>query len=50
MQRFRRVRLPPPTVIPARYIDEHDLVLHVPTDTRLLAQILDSFAADSAPD
>lgn len=42
-------RDPPPTVTPARYIDEHDLVLHVLSDARLLAQILDSFAAGLGP-
>ncbi len=42
-------RDPPPTVTPALYIDEHDLVLHVLADARLLAQILDSFAAGLGP-
>lgn len=38
-----------PTPTAARYIDEHDLVLHVLSDARLLAKILDSFAAGLGP-
>ena len=42
-------RDPHPTATPARYIDEHDLVLHVLTDSALLAKILDSFTAGLGP-
>ncbi|MBM4608560.1 hypothetical protein GS416_11840 [Rhodococcus hoagii] len=42
-------RDPPPTATPARYLDDHDIAMHVLRNPDLLAKILDSFSAGLGP-
>ncbi|WP_137726518.1 hypothetical protein [Prescottella subtropica] len=42
-------RDPSPTATPARYLDDHDIAMHVLRNSDLLAKILDSFSAGLGP-
>ncbi|MDH6284546.1 hypothetical protein [Prescottella agglutinans] len=42
-------RDPHPTATPARYLDDHDIAMHVLRNPDLLAKILDSFSAGLGP-
>lgn len=42
-------REPTPTATPARYLDDHDIAMHVLRNPDLLAKILDSFSAGLGP-
>ncbi|BCN66511.1 hypothetical protein RE9431_49660 (plasmid) [Prescottella equi] len=42
-------RDPPPTATPARYLDNHDVAMHVMRNPDLLAKILDFFSAGLGP-